>query len=108
MEDFSEPVPGLFQALTAEPDPHERWLTFTYPVDFDMSLFAPKQEKEIKYHMRECPIRKLFHLTIVPLKKFLFEDRRKEKKKRERKEKNERKQKSKKQKRKNIVKTCNT
>lgn len=53
VEDFSEPMPGLFQALTAEPDPLERWLTFTFPVDFDMSLFTPKHEKEIKYHMRE-------------------------------------------------------
>lgn len=52
VEDFSEPMPGLFQALTAEPDPHERWLTFTFPVDFDMSLFTPKHEKEMKYHMR--------------------------------------------------------
>jgi hypothetical protein len=53
VEDFNEPVPGLFQALTAEPDAHERWLTFTYPVDFDITLFAPNQEKEIKYHMRK-------------------------------------------------------
>lgn len=45
-------MPGLFQALTAEPDPHERWLTFTFPVDFDMSLFTPKHDKEMKYHMR--------------------------------------------------------
>lgn len=42
-------MPGLFQALTAEPDPHERWLTFTFPVDFDMSLFTPKHEN--KYTM---------------------------------------------------------
>ncbi|KAK9295339.1 hypothetical protein QLX08_010294 [Tetragonisca angustula] len=54
VEDFSEPMPGLFQALTAEPDPHERWLTFTFPVDFDMSLFAPKHEKEVKYHMHSA------------------------------------------------------
>ncbi|XP_015186374.1 PREDICTED: twisted gastrulation protein homolog 1-A-like isoform X1 [Polistes dominula] len=52
VEDFSEPVPGLFQALTAEPDPRGRWLTFSFPVDFDMALFAPKQDKEIKYHMQ--------------------------------------------------------
>ncbi|XP_078043721.1 twisted gastrulation protein homolog 1-A isoform X2 [Augochlora pura] len=52
VEDFSEPMPGLFQALTAEPDAHERWLTFTFPVDFDMSLFTPKHDKEMKYHMQ--------------------------------------------------------
>lgn len=49
VEDFTDPMPGLFQALTAEPDPHERWLTFTFPVDFDMSLFTPKHEN--KYTM---------------------------------------------------------
>ncbi|NP_001295476.1 twisted gastrulation protein homolog 1-A-like isoform X1 [Athalia rosae] len=52
VEDFSEPVPGLFQALTSDPDPHERWLTFTFPVDFDVSLFSPKREKEVNYHMQ--------------------------------------------------------
>ncbi|XP_003693715.1 twisted gastrulation protein homolog 1-A-like isoform X1 [Apis florea] len=50
VEDFTDPMPGLFQALTAEPDPHERWLTFTFPVDFDMSLFTPKHEN--KYTMK--------------------------------------------------------
>ena len=53
VEEFSEPVPGLFQALTAEPDPHKRWITFTFPVDFDVSLFRSKHEQEPKYHMRE-------------------------------------------------------
>ncbi|KAG5348351.1 TSG protein, partial [Acromyrmex charruanus] len=52
VEEFSEPVPALFQALTAEADPHERWLTFTYPVDFDMTVFAPKHENEMKYHIQ--------------------------------------------------------
>ncbi|XP_008556510.1 twisted gastrulation protein homolog 1-A [Microplitis demolitor] len=52
VEEFAEPVPGLFQALTAEPDPLERWITFTYPVDFDVSLFQPKSEKEINYQMQ--------------------------------------------------------
>lgn len=53
VEDFSEPVPGLFQALTSEPDPQERWLTFTYPVDFDVALFTPKHGKEMKYKTRK-------------------------------------------------------
>lgn len=52
VEDFNEPVPGLFQALTAEPDPHERWLTFSYPVDFNITFFSPKPEKEIKYRSK--------------------------------------------------------
>ncbi|XP_014203681.1 twisted gastrulation protein homolog 1-A [Copidosoma floridanum] len=51
VEEFGEPIPGLFQALTAEPDPHERWHTFTYPVDFNITLFSPKPDKEIKYRM---------------------------------------------------------
>lgn len=51
VEEFSEPVPALFQALTAEADPHERWLTFTYPVDLDMTVFGPKNE--MKYHISE-------------------------------------------------------
>ncbi|XP_001600362.1 twisted gastrulation protein homolog 1-A [Nasonia vitripennis] len=55
VEDFNEPVPGLFQALTAEPDPHERWLTFSYPVDFNVTFFSPKPEKEIKYRISEGP-----------------------------------------------------
>ena len=53
VEDFSEPVPGLFQALTTEPDEHERWITITYPVDFDVTQFQVKPEKEINFHMRE-------------------------------------------------------
>lgn len=50
VEDFSEPVPALFQALTADADAQERWLTFSYPVDFDVSLFGPNTKKEVKYH----------------------------------------------------------
>lgn len=46
-------MPALFQALTAEPDPLERWLTFTYPVDFDVGSFTPKHGNEMKYHMRK-------------------------------------------------------
>lgn len=46
-------MPGLFQALTSEPDPQERWLTFTYPVDFDVALFTPKHGKEMKYKTRK-------------------------------------------------------
>lgn len=53
MEEFTEPIPGLFQALNDEPDPQERWLTFTYPVDINVSLFVPKVEKETKYNSRK-------------------------------------------------------
>ncbi|KAK9887898.1 hypothetical protein WA026_000201 [Henosepilachna vigintioctopunctata] len=48
VKDFIDPVPGLFQALTQEPDEQNRWISTTYPVDFD--VFSPK--KEIKIHMQ--------------------------------------------------------
>ncbi|XP_046733946.1 twisted gastrulation protein homolog 1-A-like [Diprion similis] len=51
VEEFAEPVPGLFQALTSETDTLRRWLTFTFPVDFDISTYNPKNEKE-DYHMQ--------------------------------------------------------
>lgn len=54
VEDFNEPVPALFQALTAEEDPLQRWIPFTFPVDYDMTLFHSK-EKDMTYHMREYP-----------------------------------------------------
>lgn len=52
VEEFSEPVPGLFLALTADPDPHKRWLTYTYPVDFNVTMFKSKQDHEPKYYMQ--------------------------------------------------------
>lgn len=51
--DLPEAIPNLFQVLTAERDPDERWLTFTFPVDFDISMFKPQLEKEYKYRTRE-------------------------------------------------------
>lgn len=53
VSEFSIPMPGLFQALTAEPDSLERWLTFTFPFDLDVSQFQPNLEKEPQYHMRK-------------------------------------------------------
>lgn len=50
--EFKDGVPGLFQALTSEPDQQERWLSFTFPVDFDISLFGAAREKEVKYHLQ--------------------------------------------------------
>ncbi|XP_012223504.1 twisted gastrulation protein homolog 1-A [Linepithema humile] len=48
VEDFSVPVPALFVALTSEEDVLGRWLTLTFPVDYDSKVFA--HEKEIKYY----------------------------------------------------------
>lgn len=51
VEDFGEAFPNLFQALTAGPDPENRWNSTTFPVDIDASEYAPK--KELKIHMRK-------------------------------------------------------
>lgn len=63
VEDFNEPVPALFQALTAEEDPLQRWIPFTFPVDYDMSLFHSK-DKDMTYHMREYPKINIQHLYV--------------------------------------------
>ncbi|KAF7988423.1 hypothetical protein HCN44_000996 [Aphidius gifuensis] len=52
VSEFSVPMPGLFQALTSEPDSLERWLTFTFPFDLDVSQFQPNLEKEQQYDMQ--------------------------------------------------------
>ncbi|XP_023217070.1 twisted gastrulation protein homolog 1-A-like isoform X2 [Centruroides sculpturatus] len=36
VEEFSEPVPELFIALTEEKDPHSRWISYTFPVHFSL------------------------------------------------------------------------
>lgn len=53
VEDISDAIPALFNALTEEPDAELRWTTFTFPVDHDLSMYSAKPEKEIKYHLRE-------------------------------------------------------
>ncbi|XP_067004001.1 twisted gastrulation protein homolog 1-A [Anabrus simplex] len=50
VEDFPEPIPRLFNALTEEPDPLERWVSHTYPIDLDATPFHVKLNKELKYH----------------------------------------------------------
>lgn len=49
VEDLPEPIPNLFQVLTSEQDADARWLTVTYPIDFDISHYRPHLEKHIKY-----------------------------------------------------------
>lgn len=46
VEIFSDPVPALFTALMSEADTQERWITFTFPVDFYTNPYRPKLEKE--------------------------------------------------------------
>uniref|UniRef100_A0A1B6CSQ7 Protein twisted gastrulation n=1 Tax=Clastoptera arizonana TaxID=38151 RepID=A0A1B6CSQ7_9HEMI len=60
-----EALPSLFHELTAEPDPQERWLTFTFPVDFEISVFHPLQEKEFKYRTQTV------EQEVAPLKNVL-------------------------------------
>lgn len=52
VEDYTDFIPGLFHALTAEPDKDLRWTTFTFPIDIDISQYSPKPEKEIKYYLQ--------------------------------------------------------
>ena len=51
VEDFMEPVPGLFDVLTQYPDPEMRWNSTTFPIDIDASHYGTK--REIKIHMRK-------------------------------------------------------
>ncbi|XP_044758840.1 twisted gastrulation protein homolog 1-A-like isoform X2 [Coccinella septempunctata] len=50
VEDFLEPVPGLFQALTEKADDQNRWISVTYPIDFEVTEYTPK--KLVKIHMK--------------------------------------------------------
>lgn len=52
VEEFPESIPGLFNALTSYPDQEGRWTSFTFPIDFDITLYALK--KEIKLQLRKC------------------------------------------------------
>lgn len=52
VEELGDGVPGLFAALTSDPDPQERWLSITYPVDIDLSAYRPTPERHI-YHLRK-------------------------------------------------------
>lgn len=48
IEEFRNPVPELFLALTESPN--EKWNSITFPIDIDTSHYGPK--KEIKIHMQ--------------------------------------------------------
>lgn len=47
-----ESIPGLFTALTDDPDEEEKWSTFTFPVDFDAALYGSKMDKDYKFYLR--------------------------------------------------------
>lgn len=46
-----EGFPNLFNVLTSEEDPEERWRIFTFPIDFDAALYGPNAESGMKYIM---------------------------------------------------------
>ncbi|GBP25828.1 Protein twisted gastrulation [Eumeta japonica] len=52
VEELGDGVPGLFAALTSETDPQERWLSITYPVDIDLSIYRPASERQLVYHLQ--------------------------------------------------------
>lgn len=52
VEELDE-IPGLFKALTDEPDIEEKWSIFTFPVDFDAALYGSKMDTDFKTYMRE-------------------------------------------------------
>lgn len=41
VEALPDPLPALFNVLTAEPDPESRWTTYTYPAHLDLLYFNP-------------------------------------------------------------------
>lgn len=49
VEDLPGAIPNLFQVLTSEPDAQQRWITVTFPVDYELSHYQPHLEKHIKY-----------------------------------------------------------
>ena len=53
VEELADGVPGLFAALTSDPDPQQRWLSITYPIDFDLSAYRAVPEKTVVFHLRK-------------------------------------------------------
>ncbi|KOB65775.1 BMP binding protein [Operophtera brumata] len=47
VEELADGVPGLFAALTSDPDPQQRWLSITYPVDIDLCLACPGSKESV-------------------------------------------------------------
>ncbi|XP_063366693.1 protein twisted gastrulation [Cydia amplana] len=48
----ADSVPVLFSSLTSDPDPEERWLSITYPVDLDISAYRPAKDNQLVYHLQ--------------------------------------------------------
>lgn len=61
VEELGDGVPGLFAALTSDPDPQQRWLSITYPVDIDISAYRAVPEKQVVYHLRKL----LYRFSVI-------------------------------------------
>jgi hypothetical protein len=44
-------IPGLFNALLEDPD-DEKWTAFTFPVDYDSSVYGPNSQ-DTQFYMRK-------------------------------------------------------
>lgn len=60
VEELGDGVPGLFMALTSEPDLKERWLSITYPVDHNLLTMIMNTDNQLMYHH----LRKFFRNII--------------------------------------------
>lgn len=65
VEELADGIPGLFKALTGDPDPQKRWLSITYPVDIDISAYRPASDKQLVYHLRKLIINIFSNLCLI-------------------------------------------
>lgn len=69
VEEFSEPVPELFSALTDERDPLSRWTSFTFPVYFSLITTVSNEQVTLSpviIEDEELPMeRKLLNCTVA-------------------------------------------
>lgn len=45
-------IPGLFKALTDDPDEENKWSMYTFPVDFDTAHYGAKLDTDLKFYLR--------------------------------------------------------
>ncbi|KAK7863519.1 hypothetical protein R5R35_004972 [Gryllus longicercus] len=50
VEEFNDSYPSLFAALTTEPDPNNRWITYTYVNVIDRMPYVPDVHKSLELH----------------------------------------------------------
>ncbi|XP_063910308.1 twisted gastrulation protein homolog 1-B-like [Zophobas morio] len=55
VEDFKEPVPGLFDALTQVPDAQNRWNITRMPINIDLSHYGPKGHVKVVMQSGDQP-----------------------------------------------------